>query len=178
MFELHYALDFINQINANCEKVLELKGELDSSFEKEKKNSEKESKKLALDLKRSLESYIENNISPFSKRFDDIIDSLAEDANCFIIENVEELELAYAITIHKSQGSEYLAVVVPILTGPKLLFNRNLLYTAITRAKDCVTIVGGREKVVEMAQNISEYQRYTSLKIAIRQVGGIYESAR
>ena len=75
MFELHYALDFINQINANCEKVLELKGELDSLFEKEKKNSEKEAKKLVLELKRSLESYIENNISPFSKRFDDIIDS-------------------------------------------------------------------------------------------------------
>ena len=60
----------------------------------------------------------------------------------YTYENLEELELAYAITIHKSQGSEYPAVVLPILTGPKLLFNRNLLYTAITRAKDCVTIVG------------------------------------
>ena len=96
----------------------------------------------------------------------------------YTYENLEELELAYAITIHKSQGSEYPAVVIPILTGPKLLFNRNLLYTAITRAKDCVTIVGDREKVVQMAQNISEYQRYTSLEIAIRQVGGVYESTR
>ena len=95
----------------------------------------------------------------------------------YTYENLEELELAYAITIHKSQGSEYPAVVLPILTGPKLLFNRNLLYTAITRAKDCVTIVGDREKVAQMVKNVSEYQRYTSLEIAIRQVGGIYESA-
>ena len=94
----------------------------------------------------------------------------------YTYENLEELELAYAITIHKSQGSEYPAVVLPILTGPKLLFNRNLLYTAITRAKDCVTIVGDREKVAQMVKNVSEYQRYTSLEIAIRQVGGIYES--
>lgn len=95
----------------------------------------------------------------------------------YTYENLEELELAYAITIHKSQGSEYPAVVLPILTGPKLLFNRNLLYTAITRAKGCVTIVGDREKVAQMVKNVSEYQRYTSLEIAIRQVGGIYESA-
>lgn len=92
MFELHYALDFINQINANCEKVLELKEKLDSSFAKEKKISEKEVKKLVSELKRSLESYIENNISPLSKRFDDIIASLSEDANCLLIENTEELE--------------------------------------------------------------------------------------
>lgn len=93
-------------------------------------------------------------------------------------ENLEELELAYAITIHKSQGSEYPAVVLPILTGPKLLFNRNLLYTAITRAKECVTIVGDREKVLKMIENISEYERYTSLDIALKQIGGIYESDR
>ena len=93
-------------------------------------------------------------------------------------ENLEELELAYAITIHKSQGSEYPAVVLPILTGPKLLFNRNLLYTAITRAKECVTIVGDREKVLKMIENVSEYERYTSLEIALKQIGGIYESDR
>ena len=55
---------------------------------------------------------------------------------------LEELELAYAITIHKSQGSEYPAVVIPLLPGPRLLYHRNLLYTAITRAKKCVTLVG------------------------------------
>ena len=55
---------------------------------------------------------------------------------------VDELELAYAITVHKSQGSEYPAVILPLLPGPKLLYNRNLLYTAVTRAKKCLTIIG------------------------------------
>lgn len=90
-------------------------------------------------------------------------------------ENLEEMELAYAITIHKSQGSEYPAVVLPILTGPRLLFNRNLLYTAITRAKECVTIVGNHEMVSRMIENISEYERYTSLEIAIKQMEELYE---
>ena len=93
-------------------------------------------------------------------------------------ENLEELELAYAITIHKSQGSEYPAVVLPVLTGPRLLFNRNLLYTAITRAKECVTIVGNREMVGRMIENISEYQRYTGLETAIEQMEGLYEFSR
>jgi exodeoxyribonuclease V alpha subunit len=96
----------------------------------------------------------------------------------YSFKEVDELEHAYAVTVHKSQGSEYPAVVLPILTGPKLLFNRNLLYTAITRAKECVTIVGDREKVLKMIENISEYERYTSLDIALKQIGGIYESDR
>ena len=93
----------------------------------------------------------------------------------YTYENLEELELAYAITIHKSQGSEYPAVVLPILSGPRLLFNRNLLYTAITRAKTCVTIVGSREMIGKMVENVSEYQRYTSLDEAIKQMEEIYE---
>ena len=76
---------------------------------------------------------------------------------------VEELELAYAVTIHKSQGSEYPAVVLPVLTGPRLLFNRNLLYTAVTRAKDCVTILGSSKTLQEMIDNTGENCRYTSL---------------
>ena len=55
---------------------------------------------------------------------------------------LEELELAYAVTVHKSQGSEYPAVIIPLLSGPQMLMNRNLLYTAVTRAKSCVTVVG------------------------------------
>lgn len=78
--------------------------------------------------------------------------------------NLDELELAYAITIHKSQGSEYPAVVLPLLTGPRPLMNRNILYTAVTRGKKCVTIVGSRETVREMIQNKSEQTRYSSLK--------------
>ena len=66
---------------------------------------------------------------------------------------VEEIELAYAVTIHKSQGSEYPAVILPLLAGPKMLFNRNLLYTGVTRAKSCVTILGSRQTVENMIAN-------------------------
>ena len=78
--------------------------------------------------------------------------------------NLDELELAYAITIHKSQGSEYPAVVLPLLAGPKPLMNRNILYTAVTRGKKCVTIVGSRETVKGMIRNKSEQTRYSSLR--------------
>lgn len=76
---------------------------------------------------------------------------------------LDEIELAYAVTIHKSQGSEYPAVILPILSGPRMLFNRNLLYTAVTRARKCVTILGSRETIAEMIQNEKQYHRYTSL---------------
>lgn len=77
--------------------------------------------------------------------------------------NLDELELAYAITIHKSQGSEYPAVVLPLLMGPRPLMNRNILYTAVTRGKKCVTIVGSQETVRGMIHNKSEQMRYSSL---------------
>ena len=77
---------------------------------------------------------------------------------------LDELELAYAITIHKSQGSEYPAVVIPLLTGPRMLMNRNLLYTAVTRAKKCVTLVGNDETFNMMIQNTTELKRYSGLK--------------
>ena len=77
---------------------------------------------------------------------------------------LEELELAYAITIHKSQGSEYPAVVIPLFQGPRMLMNRNLLYTAVTRAKKCVTIVGDDEVFYTMINNTSQLKRYSGLK--------------
>lgn len=76
---------------------------------------------------------------------------------------LEELELAYAITIHKSQGSEYPAVVIPLFQGPRMLLNRNLIYTAVTRAKKCVTIVGDDEVFHTMIQNNSQLKRYSGL---------------
>lgn len=82
---------------------------------------------------------------------------------------VEELELAYAITVHKSQGSEYPAVIIPLLQGPRLLYNRNLLYTAVTRAKKCLTIIGSDTVFQEMIQNKNEQARYTSLAERIRE---------
>lgn len=83
---------------------------------------------------------------------------------------LEELELAYAVTIHKSQGSEYPAVVIPLLNGPKMLMNRNLLYTAVTRAKKCVTLVGDENTFAYMAENMSEQKRYSGLKDRIMEL--------
>lgn len=83
---------------------------------------------------------------------------------------LEELELAYAVTIHKSQGSEYPAVVLPLLSGPRPLMNRNLLYTAVTRAKTCVTIVGSMEVFQSMIDNETENKRYCGLKERIAEV--------
>jgi exodeoxyribonuclease V alpha subunit len=84
-------------------------------------------------------------------------------------ELLDELELAYAITVHKSQGSEYPAVIIPLLQGPRMLYNRNLLYTAVTRAKKCLTIVGSDHTFQEMIQNKNEQNRYTSLAERIQE---------
>lgn len=82
---------------------------------------------------------------------------------------LEELELAYAVTIHKSQGSEYPAVIMPLLSGPRMLFNRNLLYTGVTRARRCVVILGSREVVAQMIDNANEQKRYAGLADCIRE---------
>lgn len=83
---------------------------------------------------------------------------------------LDELELSYAITIHKSQGSEYPAVVLPLFGGPRILMNRNLLYTAVTRAKQCVVIVGNGRLVESMIQNNDEQKRYSSLDIRLQEL--------
>ena len=83
---------------------------------------------------------------------------------------LEELELSYAITIHKSQGSEYPAVLLPLLGGPRLPLNRNLLHTAITRARSCVTILGSSAAVRDMIENTSENRRFTALAQRIREI--------
>lgn len=87
-------------------------------------------------------------------------------------QQLDELELAYAVTIHKSQGSEYPAVVIPLLTGPRMLMNRNLLYTAVTRARSCVTLVGSAETFSMMIENASEQARYSGLLERIWEVEG------
>ena len=85
-------------------------------------------------------------------------------------EALSDLELAYAITIHKSQGSEYNAVILPLLSGPRMLMNRNLLYTAITRAKQMVCILGSADTVDAMIKNEREEKRYTGLKRRIQEI--------
>ena len=88
----------------------------------------------------------------------------------YSFKQLEELELAYAVTIHKSQGSEYPAVILPILSGPRMLMNRNLLYTAVTRARKCVTVVGSETTFAEMIRNEKQQQRYSSLERRIREL--------
>lgn len=84
--------------------------------------------------------------------------------------SLDELELAYAITIHKSQGSEYSAVVMPLISGPRHLMNRNLLYTGVTRAKKCLVIVGSSQTVQNMIDNDEENLRYSGLKDRILEI--------
>lgn len=87
----------------------------------------------------------------------------------YSFKQLEELELAYVITIHKAQGSEYPAVIIPLLAGPKMLMNRNLLYTAVTRARKCVTLVGDEKVFAEMENNKMEQSRYTTLDLRIKE---------
>ena len=93
----------------------------------------------------------------------------------YSFKQLEELELAYAITIHKSQGSEYPAGILPLLSGPKMLLNRNLLYTAVTRARKCVTVVGSEETFGEMIRNEKQQKRYSALDERIRELNDAVE---
>ena len=88
----------------------------------------------------------------------------------YSFKQMEELELAYAITIHKSQGSEYPAVVIPIFSGPKMLMTRNLIYTAVTRARACVCLVGVPEVFQAMVDNEMEQRRYSGLRERICEI--------
>ena len=87
----------------------------------------------------------------------------------YSFKQLDELELAYAVTIHKSQGSEYPAVIIPLLSGPRMLMNRNLLYTAVTRARKCVTVVGSEETFHDMIRNEKQQRRYSSLDQRIQE---------
>ena len=90
----------------------------------------------------------------------------------YTFKQLDELELAYATTIHKAQGSEYPAVVIPLLGGPRMLMTRNLLYTAVTRARKCVVLTGSAETFQAMIENQTEENRYTTLDQRIREAAG------
>ena len=94
----------------------------------------------------------------------------------YSFKQLEELELAYAITVHKSQGSEYPAVIVPMYPGPRMLMTRNLLYTAVTRARSCVCLVGQPEIFYSMAANCQEQERCSGLKSRIQEICGQQEA--
>ena len=83
-------------------------------------------------------------------------------------DDIEDLELAYCISIHKSQGSEFPVVVMPVVGGPPMLMNRNLFYTAVTRAKRFVMLVGREAVISQMVGNTYVRQRYTALDQRLR----------
>ncbi len=109
-----------------------------------------------------------SGINDFEKTITVVFDEIKEVT--YTKEESDELELAYAITIHKAQGSEYPAIVIPILDTPRQLLNRNLFYTAITRATECVMLMGSSEKIKEMVQNDAQSRRYTDFSERLKDV--------
>ncbi|MCL2603593.1 MAG: ATP-dependent RecD-like DNA helicase [Defluviitaleaceae bacterium] len=111
-----------------------------------------------------------------------IITEIDEDAGCMTVlfddnrrvfyefSQLDDLELAYAVTVHKSQGSEYKAVVIPIFGGPPMLLSRNLLYTAVTRARELAVLVGLPETMHRMVDNDKVMARYTALARRLREL--------
>ncbi|MBQ3158121.1 MAG: ATP-binding domain-containing protein, partial [Clostridia bacterium] len=93
-----------------------------------------------------------------------LVEKLLEYHNIMSIVELEDLVHAYAITIHKSQGSEFDVVIIPILGGNPMLFNKNLLYTAVTRAKKMVVLIGKKGNIYHMIKNQNMVQRNTLLK--------------
>ena len=111
---------------------------------------------------------IVTDIDPFGKVATIVFDDnrTAE----YPFQQLDEVEHAYAVTIHKSQGSEYPAIIIPLLPGPRLLYNRNLLYTAITRAKKCVVVIGDEDTFNQMIDNATESRRYSGLRTRIEEI--------
>ena len=107
------------------------------------------------------------DINEFSKQMEIVFDD--NKLVYYDFELLEDLEHAYAVTIHKAQGSEYPAVVIPILRGPRMLMNRNLLYTGVTRAVNCVLILGDEAAMRSMIDNVEEQKRYTGLRRCIQE---------
>lgn len=89
--------------------------------------------------------------------------------------DLDDLELAYAVTIHKSQGSEFRVVIMPLYMGPPLLMNRNLLYTAVTRARELVVLVGDLRALHFMIKNNRSFERYTSLGYRLKKAVSVLE---
>ena len=85
-------------------------------------------------------------------------------------ESLDEIDLSYAVTIHKSQGSEYPAVIIPLFDVPRMLMSRNLLYTAVSRGTKCVMIMGDYGIVRKMTETGGEQKRYTSLAARLKEV--------
>ena len=107
--------------------------------------------------------------------YEQTVDVLFDDEREALYEfsQLEELELAYCISIHKSQGSEFPVVILPLAGGPPMLMTRNLLYTAVTRARKAVYIIGHEECPAQMVANNQVKQRYSALAAFMRADRGL-----
>jgi len=135
------------------DKVMQIRNNYDLVYEKE--NGESDMGVFNGDI--GIVEFIDSDMETLTVKYDDKLVTYSQ-------ENLDELELAYAITVHKSQGSEFNAVILPLYEGHELLYTRNLLYTAVTRAKKLLIIVGSRQRIQMMVDNISTTKRYTALK--------------
>ncbi len=154
---------FFNTIFREGDKVMQVKNNYNTEWKTYKNNIPKES--FILDKGTGIFNGDEGVIQKINIPKEQI--EVLFDENKLVIynfSNLEDLKLAYAITIHKSQGSEYKVVVIPIHSGPPMFFTRNLLYTAVTRAKELAVIVGLKNTLYQMVDNNSEVNRYTYLK--------------
>lgn len=144
---------FLSRILREGDKVMQVKNNYDIQWERV------DSKEEGVGVYNGDIGYIsEVKTTSVTVIFDD--DRRVEYPNAML----EELDLAYAVTVHKSQGSEFPAVVMPVFHGAPMLMNRNLIYTAITRARDFVTLVGQKSAAEKMVDNDFEAKRYSSLK--------------
>jgi exodeoxyribonuclease V alpha subunit len=139
------------------DKVMQIKNNYDLVWEKE--SGEKGSGVFNGDI--GILKSIDKRTGSFKVKYDDRIAD-------YVSENIEELELAYAITVHKSQGSEFKAVVLALFSGAPQLFYRNLLYTAVTRARELVVIVGRDSTIQHMVENNKKTKRFTGMEWFLR----------
>lgn len=110
-------------------------------------------------------------------RQNDLVELLFDDKRRAYYEyaDLDNIDFAYAISIHKSQGSEFPIVLMPVFNGPPMLMTRNLLYTAVTRAKDRVVMLGQHQAIEHMVSNAQERKRYSCLKQCIWSLAPLYE---
>ncbi len=157
--------EYRNQVFRVGDKVMHIKNNYNMNWKVIDKRGNK------IDTGTGIFNGDEGRVRKINKR-DELVEVIFDDTKIVTYEfsQLDELELAYAITIHKSQGSEYKIVVMPIFHGPPMLMTRNLLYTGVTRSKELAVLVGDEYAMNKMIDNNLQQQRNTSLNIFINEL--------